>query len=76
MNIDEISGEALQLKPHDRAMLAEIIWESLEDPFQHTNEMSDNEAIELSKKRDQEVEEKQVTPISHHDLMAHLRNEN
>lgn len=29
MNIDQIASEVLRLSPHDRAMLAQTIWESL-----------------------------------------------
>ena len=76
MNIDEISSEALKLKAHDRATLAEIIWESLEDPFQQFIDISDREAIELSKLRNDEVESGKVIPISHNELMTKLRNEN
>ncbi len=33
MNIDHIANEALRLNPQERAILAETIWESLEDPY-------------------------------------------
>ena len=76
MNIDEISAEVLGLKPHDRATLAEVIWESLEAPFKLPKDISDDEAIILSKIRDREIESGKVTPISHNELMNKLRNEN
>ncbi len=75
MHIDEISSEALKLKAHDRALLAEIIWESLDDPFCKTNDISDDEAIQLSIKRNNEIESGKVKPIAHHELMNKLRNE-
>jgi len=33
MSIDQIAAEALRLPPRERALLAESLWESLEDPF-------------------------------------------
>jgi putative addiction module component (TIGR02574 family) len=76
MHIDEISSEALKLDSHDRAVLAEIIWESLDDPFKKNNDISDDEAIQLSKQRNDEIDSGEVTPVPHHELMKKLRNEN
>ena len=33
MSIDQIAREALRLSPRNRAILAEAIWESLEEPY-------------------------------------------
>jgi len=75
MSIDQITSEALRLKPQDRAALAEIIWESLEDPYILSSDLSDEEAIALSKQRDKEIEQGNMKPITHKELMARLRNE-
>jgi putative addiction module component (TIGR02574 family) len=74
MNIDQIASEVLRLSPHDRAMLAQTIWESLESPYLASTDMSDDEAIALAKQRDSEIENGQVDPLSHTQLMAKLRN--
>ncbi|MCH7612991.1 MAG: addiction module protein [Candidatus Marinimicrobia bacterium] len=73
MSIDQIASEALRLSPHDRAILAEAIWESLEDPYFLSSDISENEAIDLSKQRDREIELGKVEPLSHTDLMEKLR---
>ena len=73
MSIDQIAREALRLSPQDRAMLAETIWESLEDPYIFSSDISEEEAIVLAKQRDEEIERGDVTPLSHEELMARLR---
>ena len=73
MSIDELKGEALQLNPHDRAILAKTIWESLEDPFKFLTDISEEEAIKLAKQRDEEIEKGQTLPLSHETLMERLR---
>jgi len=73
MNIDQIASEVLRLSPHDRAMLAQTIWESLEPPYL-ASELSDDEAMVLAKKRDSEIENGEVAPLSHTQLMSKLRN--
>jgi len=73
MSIDQIAGEALMLGPKDRAVLAETIWESLEEPFVFSSDLSNEKAMELAKKRDQEIEAGVVTPLSHQELMGRLR---
>ena len=77
MNIDEITNEALRLTPGERAILAETIWESLEDPFLAFPDISEEESIKLAKLRYDEMENGNVTPISHQEMMNRLRrNEN
>jgi hypothetical protein len=73
MSIDQIASEALRLSPHDRAILAETIWESLNDPYFLSSDMSDEDAIILAKQRDEEVEKGDVVPLSHKELMDRLR---
>lgn len=73
MSIDQIASEALRLSPHDRAMLAQTIWESLEAPYLTASDMSDDEAIALAKQRDAEIENGEVEPLSHTELMSRLR---
>ena len=75
MSIDKLASEALRLNSHDRAILAEIIWESLEDPYLSSSDISDREAVELSLKRNKELEQGIVKPLNHQDLMSRLRNE-
>ncbi len=73
MTIDQIASEALKLAHHERAIIAETIWESLEDPFEFSSDISDEQAIELAKQRDDEIERGDVIALSHKDLMAKLR---
>ncbi|MBN1929040.1 MAG: addiction module protein [Chlorobiaceae bacterium] len=73
MNIDRISSEALKLDPKSRAILAETIWESLEDPYLVSPDVTDEESISLAMKRDEEIESGTVTPLSHDELMSRLR---
>ena len=73
MNIDQIASEALQLDPRDRALLAETIWESLEDPYAVASDISDEEAIKLAIQRDDELENGKVAPITHKEMMNRLR---
>ena len=72
-SIDQIASEALRLSPHDRAILAETIWESLDDPYILHTDMSEDEAIVLAKQRDQEIENGDVLPLTHKELMGRLR---
>jgi len=74
MSIDQIASEALKLSPHDRAMLAQTIWESLETPYLAASDMSDDETIALAKQRDAEIESGEVEPLSHTQLMSRLRD--
>lgn len=72
MSIDQITIQALQFNSQDRAILAETIWESLEDPYL-SSDISDKEAIEMAKQRDEEIEMGHVIPLSHKELMDRLR---
>ena len=72
MKLDQIASEALRLSSHDRAALAETIWESLEDPYISSSDLSDKEAIALAKQRDDEIERGEVMPLSHKELMKRL----
>ncbi len=73
MDIDQIASEALQLSSQDRAILAETIWESLEDPYLLSSDISDEEAIILAKQRDEEIERGDVNSLSHRELINRLR---
>ena len=73
MNIDQLASEALRLSSQDRAILAETIWGSLEDPYILPADISDEEAIALAKQRDAEIERGDVVPLSHKELMNKLR---
>ena len=73
-SIDQIASEALRLSPHDRAALAQTIWESLEAPYLVATDMSDDEAVFLAKQRDMEIENGVVEPLSHKQLMSKLRH--
>ena len=55
MNIDQIAIEALRLSSQDRAILAETIWESLENPYILSSDISDEATIALAKQRDEEI---------------------
>jgi putative addiction module component (TIGR02574 family) len=73
MSIDQIAVEALRLSPRERALLAESLWESLEDPFAATAEMDDDAAVALALERDQQIETGQVEAVPHSEMMARLR---
>jgi hypothetical protein len=75
MNIDQIASEALQLDPKDRAILAETIWESLEDPYIVSPDISDEKSIILAKQRDDEIEKGEVAPVTHKEMMNRLRRD-
>ncbi len=75
MNIDQIASEALRLDPKDRALLAETIWESLEDPYAVGLDMSDEDAVKLAMQRDEELESGKEIPITHKELMDRLRRD-
>jgi hypothetical protein len=72
MNIDKITNEALQLESKDRAILAETIWKSLEDPYIVFSDSSDKEALCLARQRDNEIERGEVKVLSHTELMSRL----
>lgn len=73
MTIDQIASQVLRLPPHERAILAKAIWESLEDPYVFSCDISEAEAIELAKSRGMEIEKGDVLAIPHDELMAKLR---
>jgi len=73
MSIDQIAAEALRLPPRERALLAESLWESLEDPFKAPADMDEESALALAKERERQLDSGEVKPISHEDLMARLR---
>lgn len=73
MSIDRIANEVLQLSPQDRAILAETLWESLEDPYVLIPDISDRQAITLSQQRNKEIEKGHAIPLSHKELMNKLR---
>jgi hypothetical protein len=71
-DIDRLASEALKLDPKSRAILAETIWESLEDPYLVSSDVTDEESISLAMKRDEEIESGAVIPLSHKELMDRL----
>ncbi|SMN15818.1 hypothetical protein CRYPA_1804 [uncultured Candidatus Thioglobus sp.] len=73
MGLDQIANEALNLSAHNRAILAEKIWQSLEDPYTIPSDITDSQAIKLAKKRDNEIEQGKVKPLSHQELMSRLK---
>jgi len=73
MSIDQIAAEALRLPPKERALLAESLWESLQDPYEARTDMDDAAALELALERDRQIESGEVESISHDELMARLR---
>lgn len=73
MSIDEIASEALRLPAEKRALLAESLWESLEDPFAGNEDTADAAGIALALERDRQIESGEVQEISHEEFMARLR---
>ncbi|MCX7096391.1 MAG: addiction module protein [Methylococcales bacterium] len=74
MNIGQITSVALRLNPHDKALLAQTLWESLEASCLADTELSDHEAITLAKQRVREIDKGLVQPLTHSQLMSNLRN--
>jgi hypothetical protein len=72
MSIDQIAAEALRLPPRERALLAESLWESLSGPQAMPADVDESAVIALARERDRQIEEKEVTPLSHEKLMARL----
>jgi putative addiction module component (TIGR02574 family) len=73
MSVDQIASEALRLPAKERALLAESLWESLDNPIA-TEAPSDDAAVAtLALERDREIESGHVQPVSHQELMARLR---
>jgi hypothetical protein len=64
MSIDEIASEAFRLPPEQRALLAESLWESLDDS---------SATLALALERDRQIETGEVQEISHDEMMAKLR---
>ena len=73
MSLDQIAAEALRLPPEERALLAESLWESLEDPFEARTEIDEASALALAVERDQQIEQGEVNAVPHDELMARLR---
>lgn len=73
MSIDQIAAEALRLPAKERAILAESLWESLEDPFKIPAESDDDETLKLALERDRQLETGEVKALSHEELMSRLR---
>lgn len=73
MTVDSIAPEALKLPLFDRIQLATSLWESIEDPYTLSADMSEESAITLALSRDAEIESGEISAISHSDLMARLR---
>jgi hypothetical protein len=71
MSIDEIVAEALRLPVEQRALVAESLWESIEDPFE--TPMDDATATALAIERDRQMEAGEVTPVLHAEMMRRLR---
>ena len=72
MSIDQIASEALRLPVRQRALLAESLWESLEDSFQGPVVSDDETATALAVERDRQMESGEVQAITHEELMARL----
>lgn len=72
MSLDQITPDALKLPPKERAQLALSLWESLEDPYDLTCERSDEEALSIAIKRDEELASGTARPVSHDEMMRRL----
>lgn len=73
MSIDQIVSEALRLPVKQRALLAESLWESIEDPFDASVKIDDEAATALAIERDRQIEAGEVTAVPHEEMMARLR---
>ncbi len=73
MSIDQIAVEALRLPPRERALLAEALWESLEDPFEAKVARDDDDTLALALERDRQLSCGDIQAVSHEELIARLR---
>ena len=73
MSIDQIVSEALRLPVKQRALLAESLWESLEDSFEGALVSDDATAAALAVERDRQIDAGEVQAITHDEMMARLR---
>jgi len=72
MNPEQIKAAALGMSSADRAAMAQALWESLEDDANAAN-LAHAGVTKLARKRDEEIENGDVTPISHVELMSRLK---
>ncbi len=54
-------------------MLAESLWESLEDPFEAGSEADEAAAVALAIERDRQIESGEVRAVTHEEMMVRLR---
>jgi putative addiction module component (TIGR02574 family) len=73
MSVDQLAAEALRLPAKERALLAESLWESLEDPFVVGAEADDAATAALALERDRQIESGQVQAVPHDEMMNRLR---
>ncbi|HEY3854686.1 MAG TPA: addiction module protein [Verrucomicrobiae bacterium] len=73
MSVDQIASEALRLPTKERALLAESLWESLDNPIVAGTPSDDAAVAMLALQRDREIESGHVQPIAHDELMSRLR---
>ena len=73
MKIDELTTYVLALAPSQRAELAQKVWQSLEDSQVVISPQAEAEALELSRRRDTEIEDGEVETRSHDDVMKDAR---
>jgi putative addiction module component (TIGR02574 family) len=73
MSIDQIVSEALRLPVKQRALLAESLWESLEDSFEGAVVSDDTAATALALERDRQIETGEVKVVTHDEMMGRLR---
>lgn len=75
MNINQIATESLRLSTRNQAILAETSWKNLADPYITAPHTSEEATIELAMKRDKEIENGDIKPIGHQDLMNRLHRD-
>jgi putative addiction module component (TIGR02574 family) len=71
VSIEQIASEALRLPAKERALLAESLWESLDDPS--VGNSDDAAVVAFAIERDREIESGEVQAVSHDEMMARLR---
>jgi len=65
-----VTAQALALPKRSRALLADLLLDSLDESAQET---LDREWLEVAKKRDEEIESGSVQLITHEEMMRSLR---
>ena len=71
--LSEVAVQALSLSSDERALLAQKLWESLDESDQQPSAQDDEQAIADAKRRDSELTTRAVEGRSHEEVMEAAR---